>query len=341
MMFAALLFVVGCGVVSLTGVVRRYAVTRDLIDVPTERSSHSEATPRGGGLAIAFCFLAASAMMLASDPAAAPVVVALLGAGAPVAVVGLLDDHGAIGVRWRLLVHFAASAFALWWLGGLPPIPVFGRMVELGLAGDVLAVVGLVWLLNLYNFMDGIDGIASVETVTTCLGGLALAWTRPADSGEWQFGAVLLVATLGFLPWNFPKARVFLGDVGSGFLGVSLGVLWIRGSHVDADWFWSWAILLGVFVVDSTFTLLRRLIRRERVYVAHRSHAYQHAAMRCRAHVPITLGVVAINLFWLLPLALAVGLRLLDGLTGLAVAYLPLVALAWKLNAGVTFKRAS
>ncbi|EOC5486404.1 glycosyl transferase, partial [Pseudomonas aeruginosa] len=98
--------------------------------------------------------------------------------------------------------------------------------------------------------------------------------------------------------------------------------------------FWCWLILLGVFVVDATFTLLRRLLRGDKIHQSHRSHAYQHAARMLSRHLPVTLGVVAINLFWLLPLALLVVLGIIDGVLGMLIAYAPLIWLVVRLGAG-------
>jgi Fuc2NAc and GlcNAc transferase len=126
-----------------------------------------------------------------------------------------------------------------------------------------------------------------------------------------------------------------MGDAGSGFLGMVLGVMLLQAAWVSADLFWAWLILLGVFVVDATLTLVRRLLGGERVHEAHRSHAYQHAARRYGGHLPVTLGAALLNLCWLLPIALWVVLGGLDGLAGLMLAYTPLLGLAWKLRAGV------
>lgn len=139
----------------------------------------------------------------------------------------------------------------------------------------------------------------------------------------------------GFLAWNFPPARIFMGDAGSGFLGLMLGALSFQAAWVAPSLLWSWVILLGVFVVDATLTLLRRLARGERVYQAHRSHAYQHAARRLGRHRPVTLAVGAINLLWLLPIALWVGIGGGCGGLGVMVAYTPLVILGWRWGAGL------
>lgn len=144
----------------------------------------------------------------------------------------------------------------------------------------------------------------------------------------------LAAAVGGFLFWNFPSARIFMGDAGSGFLGIILGALSLRAGWVDPTLFWGWLILLGVFIVDATWTLLRRLIRGDKVYEAHRSHAYQYASRAFGRHLPITMSVGGINLLWLLPWACAVVLGKVDGVLGLAISYAPIVALAIRFNAG-------
>lgn len=317
----------------LTWVLRRYALARSLLDIPNARSSHSVPTPRGGGVAIVVTFSLAVAFLAATQSLPWSPVAALLGAGAFVALVGFLDDHGHIAARWRLLAHFAAAAWVLAWLGGAPPLKLLGTTFDLGWAGAGLAAVYLVWLLNLYNFMDGIDGIASVEAISVCLGG-GLLYVLTGQMALAVLPLLLGGAVAGFLYWNFPPARIFMGDAGSGFLGIMLGALSLQAGWVAPELFWSWAILLGVFVCDATFTLIRRLLRGDRVYEAHRSHAYQYASRQFGRHLPVTLAVGALNLCWLLPIALLVGMQKLDGALGVLIAYLPLLALAVKFDAG-------
>jgi Fuc2NAc and GlcNAc transferase len=318
----------------LTNRVRRYAVARSLLDVPNERSSHSTATPRGGGVAIVAATLVAMPVAGLLQWIPWPTVWALTGGGALVALVGFADDHGHVPAAWRLLAHLAAAAWVVAWMGGLPPMTIAGLTIEAGPVGYALALLYVAWFVNLTNFMDGIDGLAAVEAVTVLLGGVLLYLAGPGGVAAAWAPLVLAAATLGFLVWNWPPARIFMGDAGSGFLGFMLAGLSFHAAAVAPALLWGWVILLGVFVVDATVTLIRRLARRERVHEAHRTHAYQHAAVRCRHHRPVTLGVAAINVGWLLPLALLVARGSLEALVGITLAYGPLLLLALWLGAG-------
>lgn len=318
----------------LTAMLRRYALARNLIDIPNQRSSHVVPTPRGGGVAIVISFLIALSFLYFDDFLNISVYLGTAGACGLIAVIGFLDDHGHIPARWRLIGHFFAAAWALYFLGGLPPVTVLGWTVDLGIAGNIIAAFYLVWMLNLYNFMDGIDGLASVEAVTACFGG-ALIYYLIGSHENILLVSILGAAVLGFLAWNFPPARIFMGDAGSGFLGIALGIFSLQAAAASPKLLWSWLILLGVFIVDATVTLLRRLIRGEKVYEAHRSHAYQYASRRFGKHRPITLAVLVINLLWLLPIAIWVAVGGLDGGIGLLLAYVPLLILAFMYKAGL------
>ncbi|MFV3014232.1 MraY family glycosyltransferase [Pseudomonas sp. KHB2.9] len=322
---------------ALTWLLRRYALARSLIDIPNARSSHSVPTPRGGGVAIVISFLIAVPLLWAGDEITRPVMLALLGAGAVTAVLGFLDDHGHIAARWRLLGHFSAAAWALYWFNGLPPISLPGLTMDFGWLGHILAALYLVWMLNLYNFMDGIDGLASAEAVCACLGACLIYWLAGYQDLV-ALPLLLSMAVIGFLFWNFPPAKIFMGDAGSGFLGILVGMLSLQAAWRSADLFWVWLILLGVFIVDATSTLIRRLARGDKVYEAHRSHAYQFASRQYGKHLPVTFSVAALNVFWLLPIAVCVALFGLNGLVGLVIAYIPLVMLAVKYKAGALEK---
>lgn len=317
----------------MTFMLRRYALHRQLIDMPNARSSHTVPTPRGGGVAIVVSFLAALAAVAAVGILPLGQFAGLFGAGLIVALIGFADDHGHIAARWRLLGHFAAASWLLVCFGGLPRLNVFGFDVDLEWYGAILAAVYLVWVLNLYNFMDGIDGIAGAVAICVTVVGAILYYWCGHPQQVWT-PLLLASACAGFLIWNFPPAKIFMGDAGSGFLGIILASMALQAASIEPQLLWSWLILMGVFVVDATYTMLRRLIRGEKIYEAHRSHAYQYASRQHSSHKKVTLSVVLINIVWLTPLALWVGKGGLDGLSGLVLAYVPLLFLAIRYNAG-------
>lgn len=320
------------GAFILTFFVRRYAINRNIIDCPNERSSHETPTPRGGGVALVVVSLLAIVSLTESDSALWSMALGC----AIVAAVGFIDDKKDVSPKLRLSFHFLAATIVAYGAGGLPPLNFFGFEIAFGFIGTAVAIIGLVWLLNLYNFMDGINGIASMEAITTLIP-MFLLLTLFAGQGLPLGQAHILVAAavVGFLLWNFPRARIFMGDAGSGFLGLMLGGLMLFTSNLGQEWLWAWLIMLGVFVVDATLTLSRRALNGARVFDAHRTHAYQWASRIHNSHTKVTLSVGAINLFWLFPLAAMVVSGLVDGFLMLLVAYLPLTLTALKYRAGV------
>ena len=318
-----------------TGIMRRYALQRDLIDVPNSRSSHSAPTPRGGGVAIVAAFLGAVLAIGMSGQLPVGLVMALFVGGGAVAVVGFLDDRRALRAGVRFAVHLGAALLTVYLLGGISESGLAPWGMHGVWAGAVIAILALVWATNLFNFMDGIDGIAAAETVFMACAG---AWINVSHGGDFGLtGAMLCLAaaSLGFLRWNWPPARIFMGDVGSGFIGfalVSLGLAANRGGGTVP--FEVWGILGGVFLVDATVTLVRRIARGERWFEAHRLHAYQHLARRWNSHLPVTTSVLVINVVWLLPWALAAASFPARAPMFLAAALVPLAALFLACGAG-------
>jgi Fuc2NAc and GlcNAc transferase len=316
----------------LTGVVRHYALSRELLDVPNERSSHNLPTPRGGGVAIVTVFLVALILSWMLGRVDGYFVLAVAGSGILVAAMGFWDDHGHIPQQWRLLAHFVAALWALFWLEDDLASGVLAFPFDIVWFRWLLASVFLVWVLNLFNFMDGIDGIAGSEGVFISSAAAFLLWVSGADDGGASVVfAALSASVLGFLVWNWPPAKIFMGDVGSGFLGCILGVMaYASMSEVS---FWSWLILFGVFVVDATVTLVRRILRGDRWYEAHRSHAYQWASRRW-GHLKVTIVVSVINCCWLLPMALIAHQYPKWAAEVAVFALLPLIIAAGVLGAG-------
>lgn len=240
-----------------------------------------------------------------------------------------LDTRGHVTPKWRLLAHFLAASLLVYTTSGLPKLIFFGAPISFGIIRHRLEIIALVGILNLFNFMDG---IASVKAISE-LGVLAIL-CFPMSSAAVTINTLLGAPVLGFLLWNFPPAKIFMGDAGSGFLGLMLAALLLFSASASPALFWSWLIMLGVFIVDATLTLIRRLLRGEKVYEAHSTHDYQHATRKYGRHLPITLSVLMINLLWLSPIAFFVARGALDGAVGLCIAYAPLVVLAYRFKAG-------
>ena len=318
----------------LTLLIQKSALKTNRLDIPNERSSHTSPTPRGAGLAVVVAFLLGLVALLVDKSISDDVFLAIALPGLIVAIIGLLDDRGRLtSAKWRLVGHFACALLAVWLVGGLPELPLANATIDFGLAGDITAVVYLVWMLNLFNFMDGIDLITGVQTVTTSAG-VAMLLLASTESDFWKVFVVITASILGFLFFNLPPAKIFLGDVGSGFIGFITAVISLAIAKDEPLVAWAMIILLGVFVTDATVTLLRRLLSREHVYVAHRTHAYQHLSKKLNRHLPVSLGVGAINLLFLLPIAWLVAESKIIPIFGLLIAYAPLVIVAAFLNAG-------
>ena len=287
---------------ALTWWVRKFAIRHRMIDTPNIRSSHSTPVPRGGGLAVVVASSASVAALTAVGILDARLALAILGGGLPVAWIGFKDDRGSVSARLRLCVHALAAVWTMYVLGGLPPLQVGERIFDLGVAGDVLGTLAIVWTLNLFNFMDGIDGIAASEAVIVAgFGGgicAVISGTLAVPAGS----LTLAAASAGFLLWNWPAAKIFMGDVGSGYLGFEIAVLAIASGRDSPVAPFVWLILGAVFFADSLVTLIRRLARGERIYEAHRSHAYQVLARRW-SHRTVTIAVILTNLLVLIPLA--------------------------------------
>ena len=275
-------FVVSCvGTRVLVTVLRRGAV----LDRPNERSSHVVPTPRGGGVAVIGTTVVAWLALWGAGLVHLSAVIVAIGAGG-LAIVSWLDDLRGLSPPLRLLAQFVAVAVGI---VALPHGAVFQGWLPPGLDRTAAALLW-VWFVNLFNFMDGIDGIAGSEAVAIVIGivivaGGDLDLTAPAAS--------IAAAALGFLVWNWAPARIFLGDVGSVPLGYLLGLLLyqlaLRGE-------WRAALILPLyFLADATITLLRRLLRGERVWQAHREHFYQRAVQRGLGHAAVVLRVIAAN----------------------------------------------
>ena len=321
--------------------IRSIAIRSGLMDRPTERSSHTIPTPRGGGLAIVGAHFLALMGLHVLGFITTRESIALMGGGGAVALVGFLDDRKSVAAAVRFMVHLGAAIIVVVMIGGVSMPGVTDGGGRALCIGQIVGIAGITWAINLFNFMDGIDGIAGAEAVFVSLVAGAMIFVSSKDVGlVGSFGA-LGMASLGFLVWNWPPAKIFMGDVGSGFLGFMLAALAILASHRTTLAVQVWPILGGVFLIDASITLIWRMVCGGRWYEAHRTHAYQHLARVWGGHGAVTLLVCAVNICWLLPWAWYASTRPAAATMCLATALLPLVLGAIWAGAGRPQRRAT
>lgn len=271
----------------LTGLYRSYAIRKSILDLPNERSSHTVSTPRGGGIAIAVAWFTGLLILFLTDKIGYRLFYAML-SGAPLAFIGFLDDILSMGPRIRLFVQMGCTLLGLSFLGGFDSVsiglPGFGFVVLF----NILSFIAVLWAINLFNFLDGIDGYISAEIIFIAVS----VWLLTGDNVALLLGA----ATLGFLFWNWEKAKIFMGDVGSTLLGYNVAILAIFHQNNGLSSIPVWLILTSVFWVDATVTLYRRIRNKEKLSVAHRKHAYQRIVQAGFSHQKTVIYAFALNI---------------------------------------------
>lgn len=277
----------------LTGRLYHYALHRELLDIPNARSSHSTPTPRGGGLSIVVVTLLSALIGAVLYPDQSGLVCLLAFTGLSYAALGWLDDHFDLPSLVRFVIQLLFAFIAIGWLATTE-----GMALPWNVPAYLLipvAVLWVVWMANLYNFMDGIDGIAAIEALV--LSATSAAWFG-AIGADGMMLIVLAVAgsSLGFLCWNWSPARIFMGDAGSVALGALFAMIALIGSSHYAIPMTAFFILYAVFLVDATLTLVKRMLRGEKWWQAHRSHYYQRAVQSGWSHGQVSGAVLIINI---------------------------------------------
>ncbi|MBT7879833.1 MAG: glycosyltransferase family 4 protein [Gammaproteobacteria bacterium] len=327
-----LLLCIGCALLtySLAHLYRLIAIALQIVDTPNHRSAHQGLVPTGAGVSfvlvflVGFFFVSKYEVLTGSNVALYSVLPALM----VVAIIGFIDDYHPLSWKFRFTVHALCCAYIVW-VTGVPGLNILGVEVDLGFGGMAMAVLGLIWLLNLYNFMDGIDGIATGEAL--CVLTFATAITLYFELGGVAHPVILLLACCaGFLIINWPRARAFMGDGGSGFLGLFFGVLAVTETMLPI---WSWLILLGWFMTDTTLTITLRLFRGQKIHEAHSEHAYQHLN-RAFGTTSTLLLVFVSNTVWLLPLSALAAISEDWGFGLVILAYMPLIIAQYYCGAG-------
>jgi Fuc2NAc and GlcNAc transferase len=280
---------------------------KQILDLPNHRSSHSIPTPRAGGIGIFLSFFIGISWLWILYQKTNRDDLFLLGGSVLVFCVGLIDDFKSTRRRLRLGVHLVSSGFVIIWMWepfiNWVDFDSFGYTLPIFLC--IFWIIGIVWSINLFNFMDGINGIAGMEAVFLSS---ALAILMASENrGEQIFYKLILlaVATLGFIIWNFPRAMVFLGDAGSGFLGFVIAAFASYSFLVVNISVWTLLTISSLFWMDATFTIIKRILRKEKIFNAHNSHAYQILARKWRSHASVTIAYSVVNVLILFPLAFA------------------------------------
>lgn len=287
-------------------------------------SRHQE----GGGGAFVFCFMLGSAFVMWQTRLPLSLAQGLAWVALTTALLGWMDDRYQLSSALRFTLQVLISLLALLMMG-FHHESLYGMSIGLHL---FLGVVYLVGMINLFNFMDGINGYAVMEALF--LSAVLCMEVLFPSTGIQSIMACLSVVMLGFGFWNFPVAKIFMGDVGSAFLGGVLGFVSLFIAMHQPDMIAPWFILIALYLSDAGLTLLMRVYRRERFWLAHRQHAYQHLTNLWGSHVYVTMGGAMINLFLLLPLAWLTSQKMLPDIIGLIMAYVPLILLAGYLGAG-------
>lgn len=253
---------------------KSFAIAREILDKPNHRSSHGLPTPKGGGIIFACMWLIVlyGAFRYAQLPLNQFSV--LFSGGLLVLLMGYVDDLRNLAIRWRLIIQFLVAGLSVILMNGVSSLSLGYLLLPLGVLGSMLAIIAIVWSINLYNFMDGIDGLATIEAIFVFGFGSFLLWLSGGGVLAW-LGMLLVAFMLVFLIWNWPPAKVFMGDAGSSFLGFLVLAFALIGEKFYGLPALIWLILYAGFFFDATITLLRRMKAGERWWQAHRAHAFQ------------------------------------------------------------------
>ncbi|MFX4243131.1 MraY family glycosyltransferase [Aliarcobacter butzleri] len=271
----------------LTYFIKNYMIKKSFVASVNERSSHTVPTPHGGGIAIAITWFIGLFYLYFIGQIENNLFYALL-FGAVISIVSFFDDIYELSPKLRLIIQAIVAIGGLYFLGGFETL-AFGIFdIQNFIFTNIFAFFMIIWFVNLYNFLDGINGYAGSEAVFLSLAGFIL------------FGGnhflVLAVAVLGFLYWNWNKAKIFMGDVGSTLLGYNVAIFTIYYANQEPTNFWIWIILFGVYWFDATLTLIRRKLNKERLSLAHKKHAYQRLTQAGWSHYKVTNYSIGLNI---------------------------------------------
>lgn len=278
------LFLLSC---ILTYLIKNYAISKVLLAKVNERSSHSVPTPHGGGIAIAITWFLGIFYLYMYNDIDGKLFYAL-SSGVILSVVSFLDDLFELSAKVRLFVQAFVSFLGLYLLGGLSQIDLGLFVIENQIITNIFAFFLIIWFINLYNFLDGIDGYAGSEAIFLGFAGFLLF--------QDNHFLVLIASVLGFLVWNWHRAKIFMGDVGSTLLGYNVAIFALYYTNEQTSNLWIWIIIFGLFWFDATITLYRRWKNGENLSQAHKKHAYQRLTQSGWSHSKVVVYAMIINI---------------------------------------------
>ncbi|MFY4860044.1 MraY family glycosyltransferase [Aliarcobacter butzleri] len=272
---------------SFSYLIKNYMIKKSLVATVNERSSHTVPTPHGGGIAISITWFIGLFYLFLTNQIEQNLFYSLL-CGIVISIVSFFDDIYELSPKLRLLIQALVAISGLYFLGGFETL-TFGIFdIQNSIFTNIFAFFMIIWFINLYNFLDGINGYAGSEALFLAVAGFIL------------FGGnhflVLAVAVLGFLYWNWNKAKIFMGDVGSTLLGYNVAIFTIYYANQEPTNFWIWIILFSVYWFDATLTLIRRKLNKERLSQAHKKHAYQRLTQAGWSHYKVTNYSIGLNI---------------------------------------------
>ncbi len=272
----------------ITFLIRKVALKHNIIDIPNKRSSHTIPTPRGGGISFFIVWMLSINLLFFLKVIPSNLYFALI-CVIPIGIISLIDEVISLTHKIRLIVQLLSSILAIYFLGGIGKIDFGIFSFTENIIINICLVFFVVWFINLYNFLDGIDAYASLEAIFISIGLILLSRDNIL--------LILIASILGFLYWNWPKAKIFMGDVGSTVLGFTLIIIGVYYNNVNNVNILYWLTLSSLFWFDATITLIRRKLNHENISQPHKKHAYQRITQAGISHLKTGLISVVINIF--------------------------------------------
>jgi Fuc2NAc and GlcNAc transferase len=319
------------------------------LDIPTKRSSHDTPTPTAGGISILLSYLIYIFLLLSCSQIFIPeydgnleqvnqVFFILLLSLAPIIIIGLIDDFKKVNITLRIFVQLFSATIIIYCFyirseNNIFDVNTYTQQASLMII--LLSIVLSMWLMNLYNFMDGIDGYASIQCIFVSLSASIFAYINNPDNIMYLYIFGLGLASIGFLCRNIYPAKIFMGDTGSVSIGCIFAFFIFYSASESILSIYTWLILLSVFIVDSTYTLLVRIVTKKNIFKAHLTHAFHIVTRKNNSPITTNKILMCINIFWVFPLAALSNIYTHYNFIVTIIVYLPLLFSLINIGAGL------